>query len=313
MSERHAEKTIVSSGFTLIETLVVLAIVGLVVGLILPAIQTARQSAWRAACANNLRQLAVGLYAYQAGQGVFPPATTAGYSLHAALLPQLGEMSLYNSINFSTGAADFPRTGVNATIDSTTVGVFLCPADAPRLPLAWTSYAGNRGPDLGSFPYHGAFPYPPERPFGPEGFVDGTSCTTGISEWVLGPFDPRRISAMGSVLILDIATPPLDDFCQGTNPRSASSLMQEKGSNWKRGDYYNTLYNHTLSINSSSCAFRGSIQDGIYSAGSYHPAGANVLMMDGTVRFTQQSMSLALWRALGTRDGSEMIERELLD
>lgn len=60
-------------GFTLIEFLVAVGILAALVGLVLSAVQKVRAAASRTGCANNLRQLALGLHQHHEAHGRFPP------------------------------------------------------------------------------------------------------------------------------------------------------------------------------------------------------------------------------------------------
>lgn len=61
-----------STGFSLIELLVVIGILGVLIALLLPAIQAARESGRRATCANQLRQIALAAHNFHDAKRHFP-------------------------------------------------------------------------------------------------------------------------------------------------------------------------------------------------------------------------------------------------
>ena len=50
--------------------------------------------------------------------------------------------------------------------------------------------------------------------------------------------------------------------------------------------------------------------DSFIGPSSHHSGGANLVLMDGSVRFIKDSVSLTIWNALGTRAGGEVISAD---
>src|SRR6188508_1512552 len=97
-------------GFTLVELLVVIAIIGILVALLLPAVQAAREAGRRAQCANNLKQIGLGLLNYEQQQKSFPPGGLRsgiyGHSWWVRVMPYLEETAV---------DARFDRKGASST------------------------------------------------------------------------------------------------------------------------------------------------------------------------------------------------------
>jgi len=62
--------------------------------------------------------------------------------------------------------------------------------------------------------------------------------------------------------------------------------------------------------NQEACITNGAVQEGAWTASSYHGAGVNVLFCDGHVRWVSEGVNVDVWRALGTRNGGETVSSQ---
>ncbi|MCX7431083.1 MAG: DUF1559 domain-containing protein [Planctomycetia bacterium] len=141
--------------FTLVELLVVIAIIGTLVGLLLPAVQSARESARRTSCTNNLRQFGLALLNFECARGCFPQtdartSSTAGWSLHARLLPYAEESAISSQLDFKatpfTGSFNSQVPAAQfAALFAKPIPMLLCPSDpAPTVNTCnGATYGGN--------------------------------------------------------------------------------------------------------------------------------------------------------------------------
>lgn len=150
----------VRRAYTLVELLVAIAIIALLMALLLPAIQAAREASRRVACANNIRQLALGAINHEGAFRRYPPGylgeTPANINIQPAtnsyvghlvyLMPFLELDSIYNSwsskrdltVTARTVVPNDPRymrwsNGSDSLWDEASykISVFLCPSDDP--------------------------------------------------------------------------------------------------------------------------------------------------------------------------------------
>ena len=334
--------------FTLIELLVVIAIIAVLIALLLPAVQQAREAARRTQCKNNLKQMGLAIHNYLDTHSVFPfgkgpsyagAPVYARWSQHAMLLPFLDQAPLYNSINFSYppetpgmgGVIAFmpayvSPTGINAAASRTRVSMFFCPSDL-GVSDPWAgqnNYAGNQGGwlcDRSDTPGLATDTSPAELQTGVFYFLsrcgsrdvtDGLSHTAFFSEKIRGQGTPDPTSDL-FVIPTQTTLAATHSTCMGINTATATPLTSKWGYSWVMGENCCTQYNHVATPNTPSCAgtgFPGSMTNMAMqvSANSRHTGGVHVLMGDGATHFYSTNIDLNVWRAVGTRNGGEVVQ-----
>lgn len=132
-------------GFTLVELLVVIAIIGILVGLLLPAIQAAREAGRRAACLNNMRQVALALQNYaSSNRDRFPGSAEVrtannnsgggaigkpgGWSFIVKILPYMEMKPLFDSIDITRDPTDTGSISNKKALSQSLNGL-ICPTN----------------------------------------------------------------------------------------------------------------------------------------------------------------------------------------
>jgi prepilin-type N-terminal cleavage/methylation domain-containing protein len=295
-------------GFTLIELLVVIAIIAILIGLLLPAVQKVREAAARAKCANNLKQIGIALHAYHDSYNRLPPgrgdlfgtpsasnqyfATTYGGWM-CKILPFAEQRPLYDAV-YVWSAPYFANYGK-------IVPIYQCPTTAGIMDLATvqsgngaaTTYLGVTGSD-----------------------TDFTTQYDGDTNGIFRVGDNYN----GGIVLTDIKDGTSNTLMVGERPPTADLYWGW----WAVSDYDCLLSTNQQYSFDSGCTFPGRFRPeplgknapcngGGNHFWSYHTAGANWLLGDGSVRFmsyASSSGSQPLTIPMGTRSGGEVLSEQ---
>jgi prepilin-type N-terminal cleavage/methylation domain-containing protein len=290
--------------FTLVELLVTIAIIALLVALLLPAVQAARESARRTHCGDNLKQIGLALANYEGTHKVFPPSTTAKldfgvwspepaqyhhHSWMSMILPFIEQGSLYRLIDFEASSLD----AANFDAASHVLKFYRCPSfsghDYSQSPLytalsdryAIRNYAAMGATTVGKIYTR------------PDGFIYPFS-STRMSDLKDGPSN--------TIFVVETREPDAFVWIDG----STAALTSHAYDDGDAEDYANPLSG--LNYTPFFTAFGGQGIDCLYGPSSTHPQGVMHLMGDGSVHFISDSIDRALYDALVTRDGKEVVQ-----
>lgn len=329
------------AGVSLPELLIVLGIISLLVSLVTPAIQNAREKARLLTCRDRERQLAQACHSYDTYHQSFPPTSTFwldmvnnvptprhAVSAHRHLTAHLDPV-LHRAIDFedpmapmALQAPPYSASIKNAELLKRPLAMFQCPSDVAL--AGATNYRCNLGASVEIFgPPH----FPNTTPFAasgafvngrgvrPDEFIDGTSQTALFSERVLGDGDNARYTPFRDIFSPSPMISSTEDaisICRDYAIASPVTHESFAGWNWLLGGRMQTWYFHIAEPNSLTpdCA-AGNNQltadggPGLYSVRSLHTGGVNVAFADGSCRLIANTIDAKVWKALGTRNGSE--------
>ncbi len=326
---RHPRK-----GFTLVELLVVIAIIAVLIGLLLPAVQKVREAAARMKCQNNLKQLALACHNYHDPNGCFPPnylgvaygVGEGDWSWIAMLLPFIEQQGLYAEAGltgaFANGIPATPLNVAGGAVIATPIQMLRCPsdpdlgqviwtdrADVAPTPVAITNYKGVCGSNWEWNTVAGAPWNPGWNPAGCGTTQGGLDDGNGIF-WRDSGNGGWNIGAEGNPLITLVTIPMITDGASNTFMIGESLPSM---SNWTGCWAYSNNACGTCAIlpNAPQTSGLSGITAGDwhdnYSFHSAHTGGLQFAYADASVHFVANGISMAIYQAMGTRNGGELV------
>jgi prepilin-type N-terminal cleavage/methylation domain-containing protein/prepilin-type processing-associated H-X9-DG protein len=293
-----------STGFTLVELLVVITIIGILIALLLPAVQAAREAARRMQCSNNLKQMLIGAHLYHDARKSFPPGqglalhnnaanrkSGDGWAWSALILPFMEQTNIGSMINYDWYYA--ANITPNRNLVSKFLPFYMCPSvpDPFKLFYCGGELANVTRKEVAPNHYGGVVTH--ADPNDGTGW-NGCAYTTAGSGCLFIQSGVRiaDITDGTSNTLFAAERIPFPDNDPWRTIGNCPAATCDFGNNWAGLSRVTTYYGIN---NPSAIGYRES------SVQSCHPSGSNVAFADGHATFLSQQIPLATLWALTTR------------
>ncbi|MFA8020711.1 DUF1559 domain-containing protein [Bremerella cremea] len=302
-------------GFTLVELLVVIAIIGVLIALLLPAVQQAREAARRMQCANNLKQMGLGLHNFHDTFNHLPPGGSrtghGGYTWGTFILPFVEQAPMWDAILQEAGNYPPDPTGRTGSIycgcsmygvwttpgpEANTIDIFMCPSDT----LAEVRNSTDIGLQCGKSNYAGSLGW---------GHAYGNGMFNRFITSI-NKFSDITDGLSNSIAIGEVGGGRISSAPGGENPTYPVWAGSPKGASGSSLTHWGPLREawHGVPINLSNGGGPGGDPDAWDKGfGSLHPGGAQFLFGDGSVHFLAETINLDAYDHLGQIDDGNVI------
>jgi prepilin-type N-terminal cleavage/methylation domain-containing protein/prepilin-type processing-associated H-X9-DG protein len=273
------------------------------------------------------------------GPGISAPTWETAWGTLPRVLPYMENGQVYNAANLD----QHYHNPANGTACSMQISFFICPSEV-NLTIGPVDSNGG-GPyavstevfNIGDWYVWGGFGQPISR--APIAYnaarriaemTDGTSQTMLASETrTYG--NHRRCFGGGTPQYLpnlsdpnNIPGPQASPAVYAAGLRNCTNSIGQGHNRWVNGDASYGGFTTALPPNYQATINPGYPNEDLVSADennggptfaavmarSYHPGGVNTVFCDGSVRFIKDSISLAVWRALGSINGGEVVSSD---
>ncbi len=305
-----------------------------------------REAAGRTRCQNNIKQIALAVHSFESANGAYPPSMNApvggtfptsngSWGVQGRILNYIEQSGAASRVDIEVGYDQPPNSTTG--VGQMRVPVYMCPAEVSDQVRLKADGSPNSYPLNYAFNFGTWFVYDPATGRGGDGcffpnakvrpgdIQDGSSNTLMVAE--VKSFTPYSRNGgsppatppttVAQVAALVLAAP---DKKMGPTPNDCTGHTE-----WPDGAIHHSGFTTVLPPNTRvEVTHNGIFHDADFNsrregssatsptyaaitARSYHPEIVNVALMDGSVRPVRKGINQAIWRAIGTRKGGEVV------